>query len=138
MIYLPLPINLFERSKITGSFTRSVSLTWGYYLHILPYFLLKMISVFLIIMISYFTALYLTDIFHIPAEQLFIGFTVGLYLITIPFCIVLRVCYYTDLVLRNEGFESLKNIREIYCRYFDIAEEPYFGESYYPKSTDAM
>jgi len=111
MIFLTPAISLLERGGLLSSFVRSTSMTWGFYLHILPYVLLKMTTNFLVILTGVMIASLLQNTFGLNQEFFPVFITGILYTITIPYFIHLRTFYFTDIVLKKEGYDSLLNIR---------------------------
>lgn len=107
-ILLMVPtISFFEGYGPLKSFLYSIRSTSGYVFHIIPFYCLQILLVATITFLITSTSLPFGN--FVDMELWFIaGF---LYVLFIPFFINLRVFYYQDLVLRNEGYNSLFAIR---------------------------
>jgi len=112
MLILTPSIILLDRCSTVRSFIRSMKFTWGYWLHAMPFVLLNLISIVLIIIVSIGLAAYLSGM--VTWSQGYLTFVIAgiLNSISIPFFINLRVFYYQDLILRQEGYDSLLTTRQ--------------------------
>ncbi len=102
----------FQRCNIIRAFTSSISLGWGYWLHILPFVLLEILSILAIAIMSMVLSNHAPIIFPLALDQLTFVIAGMIYVITLPFFINLRVFYFQDLVLRKQGYNALLRVRE--------------------------
>jgi len=108
------PISLFEGYGPLRAFNHSVQLSFDYKFHLLPFRRLQAIASFFIILISIIISFLLKHFigWNLPHQTSFLAGL--LFMVSVPFFLNLRVFYYQDLILREEGYNSLLTLRERY------------------------
>jgi len=113
LVLIP-PISLFERHGPLKAFNHSVKLCYEYRFHLWPFLRIQTIFGFFILIISIGINFLLKDFLgvNLPHQAPFLLAMV--YTISVPFFLNMRVFYYQDLILREQGYNSLLAIRAEY------------------------
>jgi|GEM_PF-5287308 len=114
LLVLVPPISLFEGYGALKALNRSVQLSFEYKFHLLPFLRLQAILCVLILLISVVIGFLFKTIIGLDADDPTLIVTGLLIISSVPFFLNLRVFYYQDLILREEGYNSLLTLRDRY------------------------